>query len=136
MNSLLARIRARKNETLRKSRNERAKRVARKSKRARASRSRSTQVTKPRLVNINGNYINPVSLSTVPMNVVVYEVVNRGTKRKNYYEKKTLWPLLPRNIKNNYNLMMAFPKEPLFRNPITRGNVYPRNIHRVIARSR
>ena len=136
MNSLLARIRARKNETLRKSRNERAKRASRKLKKSRVSRSRSAQVTKPVAVVINGNYINPVSLSAVPMNVVVYEVVNRGTKRKNYYEKKTLWPLLPRNIKNNYNLMMAFPKTPLFRNPVTRGNVYPRNVHRVIARSK
>ncbi len=136
MNNLLARIRARKNETLRKSRNERSKRTLRKSKKSRTSRSRRAQVAKPAVAIINRNYINPVSLSAVPTNVVVYEVVNRGTKRKNYYEKSALWPLLPKSIKNNYNLMMAFPKAPLFRNPVTRGNVYPRNIHRVIARSR
>jgi hypothetical protein len=136
MNNLLARVRARKNETLRKSRNERAKRALRKSKKSRVSKSRKSQVPKPSSVVINGNYVNPISLSSIPVNVVVYEVVNRGTKRKNYYERKNLWPLLPKSIKNNYNLMLAFPKTPLFRNPYTRGNVYPRNIRRVVMRSK
>lgn len=136
MNNLLARVRARKNETLRKSRNERAKRAERKSKKSRISRSRRAQIPQPVAVFINKNYINPISLSSIPSNMVVYEVTNRGTKRKNYYEKKNFWPLLPKGIKNNYNLMLAFPKAPVFRNPITRGNVYPRNIRRVTSRSK
>ena len=77
---------------------------------------------------IPNNYKNPVTLS--PVRGVVYRVTNRGTGRKNYYTKATLEKLIGRKM-SNYALLMASPKSVLFRNPATRGSVYPRNIMRV-----
>jgi hypothetical protein len=77
-------------------------------------------------------YINPVTLEPV-RTVFVYEVVDKVTKRKNYYTKSTLMNLIGRNM-SNYNLLTADPKKRLFRNPVTRGNVKPRNIQKVRAR--
>jgi hypothetical protein len=78
-------------------------------------------------VKLAANYTNPVSLEAL-LKGKAYQVKNRGTGRVNYYNRATLFRLLPSGIKNNYNLLMAFPKTALFRNPMTRGNVYPRNI--------
>jgi hypothetical protein len=91
----------------------------------RTSRSRAL----PKLMNVKlaNNYTNPVTLNAL-MKGKAYQVRNHGTGRKNYYNRVTLFSLLPSRIKNNYNLLMAFPKKALFRNPMTRGNVYPRNI--------
>jgi hypothetical protein len=106
----------------------RKSRVAARAPRAskmRTSRSRAL----PKLVNVKlaNNYTNPVTLEAL-LKGKAYQVANRGTGRKNYYNRATLFRLLPSTIKNNYNLLMAFPKTALFRNPMTRGNVYPRNI--------
>jgi hypothetical protein len=77
-------------------------------------------------------YVNPVTLEPLKR-VFVYEVINKTTKRKNYYNKNTLLKLIGRNM-SNYNLLIADPKKRLFRNPVTRGNVKPRNIQRVRAK--
>lgn len=98
---------------------------ARRTSKMRKSRSRAL----PKLMNVKlaNNYANPVTLEAL-MKGKAYQVTNRGTGRKNYYNRVTLFGLLPSRIKNNYNLLMAFPKTALFRNPMTRGAVYPRNI--------
>jgi hypothetical protein len=106
----------------------RKSRVAARAPRAskmRTSRSRAL----PKLMNVKlaANYTNPVTLEAL-LKGKAYQVKNRGTGRTNYYNRATLFSLLPSGIKNNYNLLMAFPKTALFRNPMTRGNVYPRNI--------
>ena len=131
MNDFMASITAMRNQIKGKSREEKAKRNQRALKRSRVSRSRSRALPKVPPASIHVNYVNPVNLSAIPSGIIVYKITNRNTKRVNYYTKETLWPLLPKNIKNNYNLMLAFPKKSLFRNPITRGPVYPRNIQRV-----
>jgi len=100
----------------------------RKSKMTKMRISRSRALPKLRIVNIPTNYVNPVTLEALATGTKAYQVKNRGTGRVNYYNRSTLFRLLPATIKNNYNLLMAYPKGPLFRNPITRGNVYPRNI--------
>ena len=84
------------------------------------------------LVKINSNYINPITLNKVPSGPTVYEITNRTTGRKNYYDKNTFWKLIKRNT-NNYALLVANPKVPLsgVRNPVTRGAIYPRNVRRV-----
>lgn len=92
----------------------------------------------PRLVTIkvNTNYVNPVTLNKVPYGPTVYEVRNSKTGRIDYYDKLTFWKLMPRVVKNNYNLLLLNPKEPIpgVRNPMTRGAVFPRNVRRVIAK--
>jgi len=84
------------------------------------------------LVKINANYINPITLNKVPSGPTVYEITNRTTGRKNYYDKNTFWKLMKKNA-NNYALLVANPKSPIpgVRNPITRGAIYPRNVRRV-----
>lgn len=105
------------------------KRKSRALKRSRKSRSQSRAVPKPAAVNINANYVNPVTLSP-PKGQVIYMVRNRQTGRKNYYNRNTLVKLLGRAM-SDYQLLMANAKTPLFANPFTRGPVYPRNIQRV-----
>ena len=84
----------------------------------------------PTIVLMN-NYIHPVTLD-FPKGPVVYEIRNRSTGRTNYYDKPTFWKLM-KMLKNDYNLLMRNPKEPIpgARNPVTRGPVYPRNVRRV-----
>lgn len=84
----------------------------------------------PKLVKntLPSNYKNPVTLS--PVAGVVYRVTNRKTGRKNYYPKAVINKLIGREL-SNYALLMASPKKVLFRNPYTRGGVFPRNIMRV-----
>lgn len=107
------------------------KRKSRALKRSRKSRSQSRAVPKPVAVNI-GNYTNPVTLSP-PKGGVLYMVTNRGTGRKNYYNRNTIMRLIGRPM-SNYQLLMANAKVALFGNPYTRGKVYPRNIQRVTRR--
>jgi hypothetical protein len=63
---------------------------------------------------------------------VVYEIQNKRTGRKNYYNKEIFARLITR-FKNDYNLMLMNPKSPIpgARNPVTRGPIYPRNVRRV-----
>ena len=82
-------------------------------------------------VILDANYVNPVTLE-FPKGVVIYEIKNRTTGRKNYYDKTTFKKLITR-FKNDYNLLMMNPKSPIpgAKNPVTRGPVYPRNVRRV-----
>jgi hypothetical protein len=112
---------------------ERKKRANRAAKKKMVLKSRATALPKVERLKLENNYINPVTLNTVPRNVVIYEITNRLTGRKNYYNSTTFWKLTGRT-KNNYALLMANPKSPIFKNPMTRTNVYPRNIKRVRAK--
>lgn len=82
-------------------------------------------------VILDANYVNPITLN-FPKGVVIYEIKNRTTGRKNYYDKTTFKKLITR-FKNDYNLLMMNPKSPIpgAKNPVTRGPVYPRNVRRV-----
>jgi len=84
----------------------------------------------PRIL-IEPNYVNPITLNFPKGSLIVYEITNRRTGRKDYFDKDTFWKLAKR-VQNNYGLLMADPKKPLgFKNPTTRSNVYPRNVRRV-----
>jgi hypothetical protein len=82
-------------------------------------------------VFLNANYINPVTLD-FPKGIIIYEIQNRRTGRKNYYDRQTFYKLM-RMLKSDYDLLMRNPKVPIpgARNPVTRGPIYPRNIRRV-----
>ena len=97
-----------------------------KSKNARLSRSRA--LPRRALISLPNNYVNPITLNGFQRGAKIYQLKNRQTGRLNYYNRPTLFKLLPSSIKNNYNLLLAFPKRPLFRNPTTRSNVFPRNL--------
>jgi hypothetical protein len=88
-----------------------------------------------RNIYIRNDYINPVTLNKIPSGPTVYHVKNSRTGRVDYYDKATFWKLMPKNIKNNYELLMADPRRPLFKNPLTRTNVMTRDIQRVRVRS-
>ena len=83
------------------------------------------------LVFLAENYVNPITLN-FPKSTIVYEVRNRTTGRKDYYDKKTFFMLM-KMLTNDYNLLMRSPKAPIpgARNPVTRGLIYPRNVRRV-----
>lgn len=106
-----------------------SKAKSREKKRSRKAKAERKALPKTPRILIPNSYVNPVTLSPVK-GPVVYQVTNRGTKRKNYYSKATLMRLLGRSM-TNYELLMASPKTSLFKNPYTRGLVYPRNIQRV-----
>lgn len=113
---------------------ERKKRANRAAKKKNNNVSRAKALPKVPRVKINANYVNPVTL-TFPHGVVVYEISNRITGRKDYYNSTTFWKLAGRS-KNNYGLLMANPKKPFLKNPVTRGNVYPRNVRRVTVKAK
>lgn len=93
--------------------------------------NRLKALPKIKTVRIDANYVNPITLNSVPSGPTVYEVKNSVTGRVDYYDKKTFWKLMPVKVKNNYNLLTSDPKTALFKNPVTRGNVKPRNVARV-----
>jgi hypothetical protein len=84
----------------------------------------------PRVI-LNMNYVNPITLE-FPRGVVVYEITNKFTGRRNYYDKPTFVKII-KQFTNDYNLMMMNPKVPIpgVRNPVTRNPIYPRNVRRV-----
>ena len=84
----------------------------------------------PRVI-LNSNYVNPITLG-FPKGVVIYEIRNKFTGRKNYYDKPTFSKLI-KQFTTDYNLMLMNPKEPIpgARNPVTRNPIYPRNVRRV-----
>jgi hypothetical protein len=93
--------------------------------------SRVKALPKVPRVMLSPNYVNPITLNFPKGSLVIYEIIDRITGRKNYFDKDTFWKLAKR-APNNYWLLMADPKKPLgFRNPTTRSNVYPRNVRRV-----
>jgi len=91
--------------------------------------------TVPRVVLAN-NYVNPISLE-FPRSTIVYEIKNKTTGRKNYYDKKTFFQLM-KMLKSDYDLLMRNPKVPIpgVRNPLTRGPIYPRNVRRVTVKAK
>ena len=106
----------------------------RKLRRAKAASVKRTKVAAlpaiPKVI-LDANYVNPITLN-FPKGVVIYEIKNRTTGRKNYYNKATFVSLINR-FTNDYNLMMMNPKSPIpgAKNPMTRGAIYPRNVRRV-----
>lgn len=119
----IARIEAQINEKVMK-----AKSKERRSKSRSRAKSRSRNLPKIRTANLPSNYINPVRLS--PVTGVVYQVTNRFTGRKNWYQKSVLNKLIGRTI-TNYDILMFNPKVPMFKNPVTRNPVFARNLQRV-----
>jgi len=113
------------------------KKKARKVKRLSMKRSIVKALPKVPKVILDQNYVNPITLEFPSGSVIVYEIKNRTTGRKNYYDKKTFWSLITM-LKNNYNLLMANPKSPIkgARNPVTRGPIYPRNVRRVTVKAK
>jgi len=87
-------------------------------------------------VILDSNYVNPITLE-FPKGVVIYEIKNRTTGRKNYYTKATFKKLITR-FKSDYNLMLMNPKSPIpgARNPVTRNPIYPRNVRRVTVKAK
>jgi len=101
--------------------------------------NRLNALPKIKTVNINSNYINPITLGKIPEGIVVYRVTDPSTKRVDFYTKNEFWRLVHRHmpaVKNNYNLMMTHPSYKLFNNPITRNPVKPRNVNRVVTKSK
>lgn len=95
------------------------------------ARSRVAALPKVPRILLSPGYVNPITLNFPNGSVVVYEIKNHKTGRKDYFDKDTFWKLA-KHAPNNYWLLMADPKKPLgFRNPTTRSNVYPRNVRRV-----
>lgn len=101
-----------------------------------ATRSKVAALPKIPKVILDTNYVNPITLG-FPTGVVVYEIKNKTTGRKNYYDKVTFKKLITR-FKNDYNLLMMNPKEPIpgAKNPVTRGAIYPRNVRRVTVKAK
>lgn len=93
--------------------------------------SRVRNLPKVPRVMLSPNYVNPITLNFPRGSVIIYEIIDRITGRKNYFDKDTFWKLAKR-APNNYWLLMADPKKPLgFKNPTTRSMIYPRNVRRV-----
>lgn len=90
-------------------------------------------------VSVNANYINPVTLNKIPSGIVVYKVTDPSTKRVDFYTKNEFWKLVHTHmpqLKNNYNMMMTHPRYKLFNNPVTRNPVRPKNVTRVLAKTK
>jgi len=113
-----------------------AKRKGRKAKATSVKRSRVAALPKIPRVILDLNYVNPITLE-FPKGVVIYEIKNRTTGRKNYYTKATFKKLITR-FKSDYNLMLMNPKSPIpgARNPVTRNPIYPRNVRRVTVKAK
>ena len=111
------------------------KHFARKLKRQSEARAKVRALPAVPRIMLSPGYVNPITLESVKGGLVVYEITNRRTGRKDYFDKATFWKLVKR-IPDDYWLLTADPKKPLpgVRNPLTRSNVYPRNVRRVIAR--
>jgi hypothetical protein len=117
--------------TARKMLKDELKRKIRTAKKRYATINRLKALPVIRNVYIRNDYVNPVTLNKIPSGPTVYHVKDSRTGRVDYYDKATFWRLMPKNIKNNYNLLMADPQRPLFKNPLTRTNVKTRNVQRV-----
>lgn len=90
-------------------------------------------------VNVNANYLNPITLNKIPSGIVVYKVTDPSTKRVDFYTKNEFWKLVHSHtpsLKNNYNMMMTHPRYKLFNNPVTRNPVRPKNVTRVLAKTK
>lgn len=85
----------------------------------------------PLTMFIANNYTNPVTLRAPPYGVAIYMITDPRTGRINYYNKTTIHKM---SGLNNYGILMANRKRPVFKNPLTRSNIYPKNIRRVIVK--
>jgi hypothetical protein len=95
------------------------------------ARSRVQALPRVPRIMLSPGYVNPITLNFPKGSIIVYEITNHKTGRKDYFDKNTFWKLA-NHAPNNYWLLMADPKKPIgFRNPATRSNVYPRNVRRV-----
>lgn len=67
-----------------------------------------------------------VHLNSGPFGSIMYQVRHRGTGKVNYFTPAKFFSFLnSTRYFNNYDVLMANPKAPLF------NNVYPRNVQRV-----
>ena len=126
---MLARLKAAGAASLAKMTVTNKKRKSRAVKKSRISRSRSRALPKPMKVVIPTNYINPITRSRSPQGAFFYVLTTRVTGRKNYLSIANVAGLAGRKM-SEYNILMANPKAPLFKNPYTRSSVYPRNLVR------
>ena len=126
---MLARLKAAGAASLAKMTVTNKKRKSRAVKKSRISRSRSRALPKPIKVVIPNNYINPITRSRNPQGAFFYVLTNRVSGRKNYMNISNIVGLAGRKM-TAYDILMANPKAPLFKNPYTRSNVYPRNLVR------
>jgi hypothetical protein len=126
---MLARLKAAGAASLAKMTVTNKKRKSRAVKKSRISRSRSRALPKPIKVVIPNNYINPITRSRNPQGAFFYVLTNRVSGRKNYMNIANIAGLTGRKM-TAYDILMANPKAPLFKNPYTRSNVYPRNLVR------
>jgi len=112
------------------------KRANRKLKSNAVKRSKVAALPKVPKIILNANYVNPITLE-FPKGVVIYEIKNKMTGRKNYYNKVTFKKIIER-FTNDYNLLMMNPKEPIpgAKNPVTRNPIYPRNVRRVTVKAK
>jgi hypothetical protein len=107
------------------------KQKARLSKAYATARTEVAALPKVPRILLEPNYVNPITLNFPKGSIIIYEITNRRTGRKDYFDKDTFWKLA-RRPPDNYGLLIADPKKPLgFKNPATRSNVYPRNVRRV-----
>lgn len=109
------------------------KRQVRDLKRRYMMKNKLAAMPKIRLITINSNYTNPVTLAAPPSGVVVYKIRDPVTGRIDYYNKQTFWRLVNGAVKNNYNLLINRKKN-LFPNPMTRQMVRAKNVERVVVR--
>jgi hypothetical protein len=126
---MLARLKAAGAASLAKMTVTNKKRKSRAVKKSRISRSRSRALPKPMKVVIPANYINPITRAKSPAGSFFYVLTNRVSGRKNYMNISNIVGLAGRKM-TAYDILMANPKAPLFKNPYTRSNVYPRNLVR------
>jgi len=112
------------------------KRANRKLKSNAVKRNKVAALPKVPKIILNANYVNPITLE-FPTGVVIYEIKNKITGRKNYYNKATFKKIIER-FTNDYNLLMMNPKEPIpgAKNPVTRAPIYPRNVRRVTVKAK
>ena len=107
----------------------------RRAKKKESKRKEIETLPKVPKVILDKNYVNPITLEFPKSSMIVYEIKNRTTGRKDYYDVQTFWKLVGM-IRNNYKLLMMDPKKPMARNPVTRGNIYPRNVRRVTVKAK
>jgi hypothetical protein len=98
-------------------------------------KNRLAAMPKIRLITINSNYTNPVTLGPPPAGVVVYKIKDPVTGRTDYYNKQTFWRLVKGAVKNNSQLLIDRKKN-LFPNPVTRQIIQAKNVERVVVRAK
>jgi len=129
MESLMGKIKAHSNAIKKTTASNDMKRKARKLKKAKVRTGQKKALPTIRSVSVPKNYVSHITQSPMK-DAVFYMLTNRGTGRKNYFTKSEISKIVGRSM-SNYNLLMADPKKALFRNPVTRNPVYPRNLQRV-----